>query len=395
MPDEEKKLPQTDASEEPKDFEYDEKFKEHVAGGNTIKAKETPVNEETSDSSMEEKSKIGQAAETGKEIAKQKVADIVKKRILKKLTRQALKKAALALVVNPYFWIVVAVIIIAGIIVLIFLSVSGSLSNVSPNPFGASATRPVDPVKDKGTLETFLANAGDEDVVNKMSFELVDGLIADLVQLKNEATNPDIIAKIDNAIALLEEANNTKNPDTAKRAITAIKEIIILLENPIPQFPGNTRLPLDNISGFNQTLHGGTPLNSEIVEGHNTYIHYNDGTCDATDLFAEQDSPVYPVFSGNVVRVGSDGDWGYSRITVEKDGYEIVYAHLKSDSVPQINSNVTTNDVIGLIAKDRLHIEASYKGLCIVTTTVDNLNKSPEKDWGEYLWDHIKRIFKI
>ena len=315
----------------------------------------------------------------------------------KKAALQAGKRAAAFLAANPYAWVVLGItlLIMIGVFAVAMSMLGGKVNTIT----GGTFTQAADPLKDSEWINKVLSLAGDKDIGEKIASTYMNGLNMDLTELKNEAKDDsDLTAKIQKAIDDLNAVKNSKSETDAEKFIADLKAIISKYENTtIPSYTANpTRTPLDNITGYNTTLHGGTYLRHEAVDGHGTYTQNNKGTCDAVDVYGAQSAEVHPIFGGEIISSVSDEHGAY-KVIVKSGDYYALYAHMK-DVMPK-NKAITINDVIGKINKDHVHVEVSYKGKCVTTTTADKLDRyssNPKyQTIGAYLWDDIKAKFNI
>lgn len=324
---------------------------------------------------------------------------------VKKAALQAGKKIATFFLTNPYAWLIVGIIIVVTLGFLLFNYLMGTASQ-SPSSTGQSMTQAYDSAKDKGWLAKFATMSGINDISDKELETFLAGLENDLQDIKDKGVDQKVSDKIDSILADITKYRTKADPKTGQAIIDGVKELINMYGNDlIPQFPaGAIAPPLKNITGFNNTLHGGIALykvyykKSTIKPGHGTYIQNNKFTCDAVDLDAPENDPVFAVFSGKLKNV-SDEHGHRMGILTNSAGFEIRYAHLENGSLPAPNEqtvDVIAGSKIGTISSVRhVHFEVAYKGHCIVTTMADAIANTSGKDWGSYLWNNMKKIFNL
>lgn len=346
--------------------------------------------------------------EEKKDEIKQEATDKVKKKFWDFIKDKLTKEFLLSILANPYVWGAAIIIIVIIVVIALFAYFAGSAgSGVN----GKTPLQPVDPIANTSTLEKLTLLSGNADAQKELTEPIIDKTTADLIKLKESTTDADKRAKIEAALAKLEECKAKSGSEKTAACAELIDEIRALLgdfDNNIPIITGKTRSPLDDGDiKFNQDLHLGALLPSELPdeEGHYTYIQTGENSCDAVDVYTKDDAAVYPAFPGTIVKIDDDATDTGSKLVVLKstDGnYEILYAFVTPTVTDMEIKEDELNTPIGTVAKvqgiSMLHIELTYCGRCLASNLLDKMEKDQDKTdagWGQYYWNKFSTVLNL
>ncbi len=328
-----------------------------------------------------------------------------RKKIIDKLKKKFSKEALAALwkAILPYLpWIILAiVIIVAGIAIM-----SAIIGDAGTGKAGSTFNKPADPVTDSAAIQKTIMASGDKEAKAKLNNQTFSDIQKQLSQLEAStgtdvsSSNQETKNKIADTSSKIDQYLVNNDPVLGREIITSVKSILESADQQSPIMQAKTRLPLENISGFNWELHYGTPLRKEMPSnesGHSTYMYYGQGKADAVDLYTNKDTLVYPMFDGQVTNISDDGT-GHKKIVIKNGDYEILYAHVDLDKNVGEGTGVTRDKTIGKVATisdySQLHLELSYCGVPVTTTLLDKIEyeQTEGKSWGEYLWNNMKKV---
>lgn len=321
----------------------------------------------------------------------------------------------------PVVFIILGILIIVGAVV-IFLK-----ARSTPNANGASPTIAADPITERPWFQRALLLAGDQDIAQKMTEEILVGLETDLSGLENdmqrqpyssypEGTKNQISQKITEIRALISRFRTIKVVGTERKTIAdeivvKLKEIIELF-SPAPFYystgPGkSTAYPVrpSTIKGYTNTLHCETRIRPSGDCGkHRTFHQFKKDAADAVDIFAPSGTPIYAAFSGEVIKKGnSSGIYLKIRGTdAEGKTFLAVYAHMNTNL--REGNTVNAGDEIGTmypltISSPHLHFELYCNERAVVTTNEDVIDHSKsDKKYetiGEYLYVRMLNVLHL
>jgi len=305
-------------------------------------------------------------------------------------------KALAALAKNPYFWLGVLILLVAIGLFAWFYYLSKSGAN------GKKPTIPANVIDNKTAIEKLNILVGNINAQSQITHNIIQQSQENLLAIKEETSDQALLTMVDEALTLIDEYNTSEDPETGQKIIDKVKEIIKKMSNSIPQIQGRYPVDPNQITGFNNDLHLGTPLRPETPsydKGHGTYMYPGEKKCDAVDIYTLNSVPVYPAITGSVVDVSDDGT-GNKKIVIKNGDYELLYANIKvnvkvGDAISDLNQAI--GNTVNINGYYQIHIELSYCGVCLITSPLDQIdkNKNDSAPWGEYLWSHIKETLKL
>ena len=359
------------------------------------------------------------AAQAGKQFANKAA------KAIKDGTKQLGKKIIQAIIKGgPVVWIICGVGLILIIILFVLgLSYMGTI-NKNVGASGGTALRQVNAKDDAGMLNNFAKQIGGTTATTEATKSAAADIATYMTSAKEDPavkgnTALETAAKTAaDAAATLAASPTTEN---ATALTTTLTTFYNLLEGDIPVWPtalGSTRMPVTTITAdtkFNSSIHGFSFLNNAQTDNHNVYIRSDDGKemCDAVDIGVPLDTPVFPIFGGNVKEVSSDGNGASKVIITSSDGkYTALYAHITNlvKTMPDGSSHdlkagdsLVVTEQIGTAISNNIQIEVYYTdstgNSCLVTNHADMLDHAltaqRHADWGGYLWDRIVKTFNL
>lgn len=398
------KQPPTEKQKLDKEYQYESPGTKKVRpGGEAIKPKAPTTGTAA-------KAEQG-AAKTGRGIAQagKSAAQGVKKGVQAAAkTAQAIAKAVQAAVaavrnavaaIGALFetapvWVPI-VLIILGILVIVGGVVIFLKARQTPNTNGASPTISADIINDRPWISKILALSGDPNIATKMTDEVLNGLLLDLSAVESEListagidqqTRDKAVAKISEIKNLVSqfkslEAGDANRATTAKSIITSVAQLLDLFSGAPFHYAGETQYPIDpkKITGYNNTLHGGTPMRRWPSSGHNTFINYLRGSNDAVDIIANGGTPVYAAFDAKINEIRNRYGKVYLVSGVDQEGkkWQAVYAHLQSLKF-SVGDTIHKGDQIGELYSGlnspHLHFEILCNGKAVTTNREDMAN---------------------
>ena len=379
---------------------------------------QTPTQEPEHDDGGDEDVSGEDSGPNIKKAAVNRAVDYFKKSAKKLFSKEA-KTAIVAFIIEYWWAILIAIILIVGGFLLFNYLFGTAGKPVSET--GATMTQAYDPAKDRPFLQAVLQMSGDKDVQKLDAMNFMGGLQMNLTDLKNDvglASRPDkeqIDAKIDAILGDITTYTNTPADKTSQlktaggKVIQGVKDLMEMFGT-LPQITAASNSPLP--SGVNPkhytrrtNLHDGTVQNpcpkGGCPRGHRTYQQCENDSCDAVDLSLPARTQILAAFGGKVTRRQGDGI-GHDYIYIlSPDGYLATYAHI--DASVKVGSTVIAGDPIGIVASltsryggPHLHFELSKDGKCITHTAKDivdsKINNEPEV--GKYLWQRMLKVLK-
>jgi murein DD-endopeptidase MepM/ murein hydrolase activator NlpD len=331
-----------------------------------------------------------------------------------------------ALLSSAPAWLPV-VLIILGILIIIGAVVIFLKARQTPNAGGASPTIVADPITERPWFQKVLLLAGDQNIAQKMTDEILVGLETDLSGLERDmqrepySSYPEPIkiqidqkiAEIRNLISRLRTTSviSTDRKTIVNEIVTKLEEIIKLF-SPAPFYysagPGKTTAyPVrpSTIRGYTNTLHCETRIRPSGDCGrHRTFHQFKKDTADAVDIFAPAGTPIYAAFGGEVIKRGnSNGTYLKIRGTdAEGKTFLAVYAHLNTNL--RAGNAVNTGDEIGTmypltISSPHLHFELYCNERAVVTLNEDVIDHSKSdnkyESIGEYLYIRMLNVLHL
>lgn len=321
----------------------------------------------------------------------------------------------------PIVLVILFILIIVGGVV-IFLK-----ARQTPNANGASPTVAADPITERPWFQRALLLAGDQDIAQKMTEEILVGLETDLSGLESdmqrqpyssypETTKNQISQKITEIRTLISRFRTTTVVSTERKTmadeiVVKLKEIIELF-SPAPFYysagPGkSTAYPVrpSTIKGYTNTLHCETRIRPSGDCGrHRTFHQFKKDTADAVDIFAPSGTPIYAAFSGEVIKRGnSSGTYLKVRGTdAEGKTFLAVYAHMNTNL--RAGNTVNAGDEIGTmypltISSPHLHFELYCNERAVVTLNEDVIDHSKSDNKyetiGKYLYVRMLNVLHL
>jgi len=386
-----------------------EPYREPVPGGPAREAVKQPAKTPIPEGQTTPKGAVGSVVDKGKQAGKQLADQAIK--AVKKAAAQALKKLAVTFFSSPWGWAIIGSIV--GLIILLILVAIfwGSIMNMfhKVSTTGTTFTQAADPLKDKEWIQKLLLLAGDSTASQKINEEFLNGLTNDVSNIEKDFQLDDsgknLIQSINETITALGNPNVENKEELAAKLITDMTALVNKLRNNMPVYPGATQsiLPGVEVTGGN-TPHGLSFMVRESSPKQHNVVYESFGQvglCDAVDMILPGDKQgthpnAFPIFAGKVIaKRNLVGQTAQVLVVEDSNGYKALYTDI-IDSAPNVGDNVSLDSPIGKVMNRLIHVQVSYKDICLVTTPADYYDwKKNGGPYGKYLLSHVKEVFKL
>jgi murein DD-endopeptidase MepM/ murein hydrolase activator NlpD len=295
----------------------------------------------------------------------------------------------------PIVLIILFILIIVGGIV-IFLK-----ARQTPNANGASPTVAADVINDRPWISKIMALSGDANIATQLTDEVLRGLSADLDNVLsglNSSSDIDQQTK-DRAVAKIAEIQtlitnfqslppaDSGRTETGKKIVSEVAKLLNIFAEAPFHYSGETARPIatEKITGYNETLHGGTPRRRAPKEGHGVFIGNNGKWNDASDIAAPGGTTVvYAVFDATVDEIRDRYGKVILATGIDSEGkkWQVVYGHLQPGSLKnkdggslragqEIKAGTEIGRLYSGLNSPHLHFELVCNGRSVVTTPSD------------------------
>lgn len=295
-------------------------------------------------------------------------------------------------------WVPV-VLIILGILIIVAAVVIFLKARSTPNANGASPTIAADVINDRPWISKIMALSGDANIATQLTDEVLRGLSADLDNVLSglnssgdidQQTKDRAVAKIAEIQTLITNFQSLPPADsgrteTGKKIVSEVAKLLDIFAEAPFHYSGETARPIatEKITGYNETLHGGTPRRKAPKEGHGVFIGNNAKWNDASDISAPGGTTVvYAAFDATVDEIRDR--YGKVILASETDAegkkWQVVYGHLqnlKNEDGGQLRAGqrIKAGTEIGRLYSGlnspHLHFELVCNGRSVVTTPSD------------------------
>lgn len=305
-----------------------------------------------------------------------------------------------ALIETAPAWVPI-VLIILGILVIIGAVVIFLKARSTPNANGASPTIAADIINDRPWISKVMALAGDANIATSLTDDVLRGLSTDLNNVQSslnsssdidQQTKDRATAKISEIQTLITNfqsltAGDPGRAEAGRNIVSSVAQLLDIFAEAPFHYAGETARPIasEKITGYNSTLHGGTPRRREPYEGHGVFIGNNGGWNDAADIGAPGGTTVvYAAFDAKVDEIRDRYGKVILATSTDSEGkkWQVVYAHLQPGSLKnkdggslragqEIKAGTEIGQLYTGLKSPHLHFELICNGRAVVTTPSD------------------------